>query len=66
MRIGKTIKVVTSPRRDVRKAGERVEKPIPVKIPEEVPVKAEWKVEWRMMYGVRATSQSAYLSSITS
>jgi hypothetical protein len=38
MRIGKTIKIVTSPKRDARKAGERVEKPIPVKIPEKVPV----------------------------
>jgi hypothetical protein len=38
MRIGKTIKIVTSPKRDARKAGERVERPIPVKIPEKVPV----------------------------
>ena len=40
MRIGKTIKVVTSPKRDVRKAGEKVEKPIPVKIPEKAPATA--------------------------
>lgn len=42
MKIGKTIKVVTSPKREVKKAGQR-EYPIPVQLPEKVPDKVPEK-----------------------
>lgn len=41
MKIGKTIEVVTSPKREIRKAGEKVEKPIPVELPVKNPQKAD-------------------------
>lgn len=38
MKIGKTQKVITSPKRQIGKAGEK-EKPIPVSIPQKTPEK---------------------------
>lgn len=44
MKIGKTIKVVTSPKRNIQKANKKkAPESIPVKMPEKVPATAEWK-----------------------
>lgn len=42
MKIGKSVKVVTSPKRNIRKAGER---PDPRAIPVEIPKKKKVEVE---------------------
>lgn len=61
MRIGEKVGTHTSPQREVRKAGERVERPIPVHIPEKIPAKAEWNVEWRFMYGIDRAIMKDYI-----
>lgn len=71
MRVGKTIRVVTSPKRRVRKANEphipQIEEPIPVDIPGKKKIKREveassvFKYSYRLSWGAMVVSRNPYI-----
>lgn len=63
MRIGKTVKIITSPKRTARKFNEKKqEKPVPVNIPKKVPEEVQaWK--YMPMWGMKYINHSYYLTA---
>lgn len=70
MKVGKTVKVHTSPQRKIEKVGQKTERPIPVYIPEKekVPAQAKWKMEYRMYWGLDVATgkdRTVYASGVS-
>jgi len=63
MKVGKTTKVLTAPKREIRKATKKEEK-IPVKMPEKVPAEAFHYIG--NLWGGGAIYHGNYLASVTS